>query len=57
MGVLRLSRTEEVNIVKPAERLIETISDQSVLSYPKRLPMIVPPKLYTNMTNGGSSPV
>jgi len=40
MGVLRLSRTEEVNIVKPAERLIETISDQSVLSYPKRLPWI-----------------
>jgi len=42
-----------VNIIIPTPRVIETISDHSVQSYPKRLPMIVPPKLYTNMTNGG----
>lgn len=50
---ITLSIKEKSNIVLPAVRLIETISKNGVYNLPKRIPMLVPPKPYTNKWLGG----
>ena len=50
---LVLSKSEKLNAVWPTEKLRNTITNQSVLNFPKKIPMIVRPKPYTNMTDGG----
>ena len=53
LKIVKLSKIEKVNIILPTEKLIKTISKNIVFNLPKRIPMIVPPKAFTNKNNGG----
>lgn len=48
-----LGYKEKANIVLPTSKLKETISNNLVFNLPKRIPMIVQPKLYSDKSLGG----
>jgi DNA-directed RNA polymerase len=47
------STKEKINIILPSKLLTDTITNRIVYNIPKKLPMLVPPKAYTNNSLGG----
>ena len=52
-NIITISKKERVNIVILTKILSDTITNRRVYNIPKKLPMIVPPKLYTKEQLGG----